>query len=511
MTSRGTWGGGRPTLKDGLSALSVALLLIPQSMAYAELAGLPGFHGLYASAIPLIAAAVFVSCPYLQTGPVALTSLLTYGALVPLAPAGSAEFVGAAALLALIVGVSRAVLGLARAGWVSYLMSQPVLRGFTTGAAVLIILSQVPAALGVEPASGGPVQAVVEALAAPDKWDPTAVLIAVVSLIAMVGFRYLGPLFPGALVVVIGGILMANGLEYQGPTVGEIPAGLPPLNLGLPWRMAPQLLLPGVIIALVGFADAAAIARTFASRERKHWDPDREFLAQGTANIVAGLVGGLPVGGSFSRSSLAQLSGATTRWSGALTGLAVLIFLPFTHLVSPLPKAVLSAIVVVAVSGLVRPRRLIALWQLSKGQAMVAWTTLTLCLLLAPRIEQALLLGVLFSLATHVWRERRAAFHSQVEGSTLRIRAVGVLWFASAPRLQEEILDYLAEAGGVKKVVIDLSGLGRIDLSGALILKEVADEMEAAGIDVSVERIPNHSQRIIGNVFELDGEGPAPS
>ena len=505
MTTRTGWGSGAPTVKDVLSAISVALLLIPQSMAYAELAGLPGFHGLYASAIPLIAAAFFVSCPFLQTGPVALTSLLTYGALVPLVPAGGEAFVGAAALLALIVGVSRAVIGLAKAGWVSFLMSQPVLRGFTTGAALLIILSQIPAALGLASPSGGPVQAVVGALTMIDSWDPKAIAIFVAATALMMGFRYLGPLFPGALVVVVGGIVGASLIGYSGPVVGEIPSGLPPLSLDLPWRMGPQLLLPGVVIALVGFADTAAIARTYASRERKHWNPDREFFAQGVANIAAGFFGGLPVGGSFTRSSLAHLSGAATKWSGALTGIVVLVFLPFTYLVSPLPKPVLSAIVVVAVSGLARPRPMMELWHLSKGQAIVAWTTLGLCLVLAPRIEQALLLGVLFSLATHVWRERRAAFRGEVEGNTLRIRAVGVLWFASAPRLQEEILELMAEVGGVKSVVIDLSGLGRIDLSGAMVMKDVVDEMESAGLDVSFEGIPEHSRRIIGNVFKTAG------
>ena len=131
-----------------MAGLSVALLIIPQSMAYAELAGLPSVHGLYASALPLVAAGLFASCPYLQTGPVALTALLTHGALITIATPGSREYVGAAALLALIVGLTRLAIAIVRAGKVTYLMSQPVVRGFTSGAAILILLSQFPSTLG---------------------------------------------------------------------------------------------------------------------------------------------------------------------------------------------------------------------------------------------------------------------------------------------------------------------------------------------------------------------------
>lgn len=481
----------------------MALVLIPQGLAYAEVAGLPTVHGLYASAAPLLAAALFASCPYLQTGPVALTALLTYGALVPLAEAGTSAYVGAAALLALVVGATRLLIGLLKAGWVSYLMSQPVLTGFTSGAAILIIFTQVPGALGMGAGGRGPVAAFLGVMSDPQAWNSMAVALTVMTMVVSLGARRIHPLLPGALLAAVLGIVFSVRLGYSGPVVGEVSAQLPPVSGGIPWGLGPGLLLPGVVIALVGFAESAAIAQAFASRERARWNPDQEFLSQGVANLAAGIFSGFPVGGSFSRSSLNHLSGATTRWSGAFTGLAVLLILPFTSLLAPLPKAVLSGVVIAAVAGLVRPRQLIGLWRLSRVQAMVAWATFALCLLLSPRVEQAVLLGVLISLAAHVWRERLAAFDIEMDGRTLRIDARGVLWFASAPRLQEQILSELAEATDVDEVVIDLSGLGRIDLTGALVLRRILDEVGAVGVRGSLVEVPPHAARILDNVIRL--------
>ena len=489
--------------RDLLAGLTVALVLVPQSLAYAELAGLPNVHGLYASAVPLIAAAVFASCPYLQTGPVALTALLTYGALVPLAPVAGETYVGAAALLALIVGVTRVAIGLMKTGWVSYLMSQPVLVGFTSGAAVLIILSQVPGALGVTQGARGPVAGSVAALLSPDHWNLTALGMAAMTLAVTLLSRRLHALLPGALIAMLAGIAFSMRVGYDGPVVGSVVAQLSPMSLGLPWSMAPQLLLPGVVIALVGFAEAAAIAQTFASRERARWDPDKEFLSQGAANLAAGIFSGFPVGGSFSRSSLIHLAGAVTRWSSAVTGVALLLFLPFTELLAPLPKAVLAGVVIASVTGLVRPRQLWSYWRLSRVQALVAWATFGLCIILSPRVEQAVLLGVLFSLGAHMWRERRAGFYFELDGRVLRIEAQGVLWFASAPRLQEQILSQLAEAGDVDELVINLGGLGRIDLTGALVLKRILDEAGAVGIKGSLKDVPPHARRILDNVLRM--------
>ncbi len=485
-----------------VAGLSVALLIIPQSMAYAELAGLPSVHGLYASAVPLMAAGLLASCPYLQTGPVALTALLTHGAVATVVPAGSPEYVGAAALLALLVGVARIVVGLVQAGKVTYLMSQPVLRGFTSGAAILILLSQFPSTLGMAGGSeAGLVRNTIRVLSSPGSWSLAAALLAALTAAVTLLARRIHHLFPGALVAVVGGVLFSALSGYGGPVVGEIPGSLPPFSLALPWSLLPQLVVPGAVIALVGFAESTAISRSFATRDRVAWNPDREFVAQGAANLASGVFSGFPVDGSFSRSSLNHLSGAWSRWSGMVTGLAVLVFLPFAGLLSALPKAVLAGIVIAAVAGLVQPRLIVGVWRLSRIQALVVWFTLGMCLLLTPRIEQALLLGILLSLAIHVWRERRAGFESRKEGSILHLEVTGILWFASAPRLEEAIVERLNRSDGVTEVVLHLDGLGRIDLTGALALKRIVDAVGGSGVPATLAGVPPQTRELIDNVF----------
>ena len=496
------WKDRRGTSRDVVAGVSVALLIIPQSMAYAELAGLPGVHGLYASAVPLLAAGLFASCPYLQTGPVALTALLTHGALVTLAPPGSPEYIRAAALLALLVGVARLIVGLAQAGKITYLMSRPVLRGFTSGAAILILLSQFPSTLGLARASeSGLVGNTLAVLASPGSWSPAAAVLTTLTVAVTLLARRVHPLFPGALVAVAGGVAYSALTGYAGPVVGDVPGSLPPFSAALPWGMLPQLVVPAAVIALVGFAESTAIARSFATRERAVWSPDREFVAQGAANFASGLFAGMPVDGSFSRSSLNHLSGAGSRWSGMVTGLAVLVFLPFAGLLSLLPRAVLAGVVIAAVAGLVQPKVLASVWRLSRIQALLVWLTLALCLLLAPRIEQALLIGILLSLAIHVWRERRAALRSRVDGEVLHMEVSGTLWFASAPRLEEAISERLAAAGEAAEVVIHLDGLGRIDLTGALALKEVVDSLVRSGVPATLAGVPPQARDLIDNVF----------
>ena len=258
---RGSWAA------DAVAGVSVALVLIPQSMAYAELAGMPPWHGLYAAAAAPILAAPFVSSRYLQTGPVALTCLLTAGALAGSAAPASPEYVGLAAVLALVVGLARLVIGVMRWGGVAWLMSQPVLRGFTVGAALLIVGSQLPSALGARPDGGKVLDRAIAALSAPAGWTWGAVGLSVVTIALMMGGRRVHRLFPGVLVAAAIGIAASAAGLPVGPLIGDVPAGLPPLSLDLPWSSLPSLLVSGVVIALVGFAEASSISRTFAAED----------------------------------------------------------------------------------------------------------------------------------------------------------------------------------------------------------------------------------------------------
>ena len=399
----------RPVPADLLAGLSVAMVLVPQSMAYAELAGLPQHLGLFASALPPILAAFFASSPYLQTGPVALTSLLTFGALAGLSEVGTPDYVAMAALLALLVGVTRLLLGVFRLGMVTYLMRDPVVTGFTSAAAILILASQMPKAFGVAAPTGGVLWRAGWALGHVNHWEATSVAIAMVTVgLVLAGRRVVHRLFPGALLAVAGGVVLSRATDYAGPVVGEVPTGLPDLSLDIPWGSTGTLLVGGVLIALVGYAEPASIARVFADEDGQRWSADREFVSQGVANVAAAVSGAFPVGGSFSRSSLNRLAGAQTRWSGLVTGVAVLAFLPFADVLAPLPRATLGGVVIAAVVGLVRPVALVSMVRRSSADALVAWATFAATLTLAPRVEQGVLVGILLSLAVGL-RTRRTA------------------------------------------------------------------------------------------------------
>ncbi len=485
-----------------IAGLSVAVVLIPQSLAYAELAGLPPHYGLYAALLPPIAAAVFASSRYLQTGPVAMTSLLTLGALAGLASTGTVEYIRLAALLALVVGVTRVTLGLMRVGWIAYLMSHPVLVGFTAAAAILIAASQLPTALGVTGGNDGLLARAVDSATAPGTWDVPSVWLSATTVALVLGGRRVHRLFPGVLVAVLVGTTYSVWAGYAGPRLGAVPAGLPPFSLDLPWGSLPAVVVPGLVIALVGFAEAAAISRTFASQDRSVWSPDREFVSQGIANLASGISAGFPVGGSFSRSSLNRLAGARSRWSGAITGLGVLAFLPAAGVLAPLPRGILGAIVIAAVAPLMTVRPMIAMGRHSRPQAAIAWVTFVLTLVLAPHIERAVLVGAAFAVLVHLWRELPVLVHSEYADGTLRLIPQGVLFFASAPGLHTRFALELAAHPEADRLTIDLRRLGRIDYAGALALRSVMEDARSAGLAVGLEHVPDHARRILGSVLD---------
>ncbi len=491
----------RPSPRDLVAGISVALILIPQSLAYAEIAGVPSYVGLYAAALPPLAAAVVASSPYLQTGPVAMTALLTFGVLSPLAEPGSGEFVALAALLAVMVGAVRVIFGLLRAGLVAYFMSQPVLLGFTSGAAILITASQLPGALGVSPGDGGLLGEAFRALVAPGDWHIAAMGLAAVTAVIVLGGRRLSRVFPGVLIAVVVGLVWSIGAGYEGAIVGDIPAGLPPFSLDLPWSETGALLVGAVVIALVGFAEPAAIARTFAAQDRATWDPDQEFVSQGLANLAAGVSGGFPVGGSFSRSSVNKLAGGRTRWSGAITGLAVLAFLPVAGILSDLPRAVLSAIVIVAVVQLIRVDQIWRIWPTSRPQAAVAGATFVATLAFSPRIDIAVLFGIGLGVAVHLARELGTSIASSYVDKTLTVRPIGVMYFGSTPAMEEILFEQLSQHPEAERLEINLEQLGRIDFTGATALHAFVADAKGAGLDVCIVSVPAHAVRMIKSVF----------
>ncbi len=492
---------------DVVAGLSVAVVAVPQSLAYADLAGMPAVTGLYCTALPPLVAALFASSPYLQTGPVAVTALLTYGALSTRAEPGSAEYVTLGLGLALMVGLVRIAFGLFRAGWVAYLMSQPVLLGFVPAAAIIIATSQLTKAVGVSDAPDYENQVFQAgwALGHPGHWQAEAVVVSIATVAVIIGGRRWHALFPGVLLAAVAATVVSASGGYPGAAVDNIPSGLPPLTFDdLPWSDLGSLALPGLVIALVGFTEAASISRRFAAEDRSRWSADREFVSQGAANVTAALSGGFPCGGSFSRSAVARLSGARTRLSGAVAGLAVLAFLPFAFLLEPLPLACLAGIVISAVFSLLRFRAMWALWRVSFPQALIAWGTFAATLLLAPRIDIAVLIGVGASLAVFIWRALRLDVDVEVTGDQLTLVPRGVLWFGTAQRLATAMLDALPDHPEIRAVEIDLSRLGRVDTTGALVLSGMLQQARETGLTAGVTNVPPQSQDLTTRILNSE-------
>ena len=401
----------RPGSGDIIAGISVALLALPQGFAYAELAGMPAKYGLYAAAIPSILAAIFASSPYLQTGPVALTALLTYGALEGLAQPFSPEFIELAALLALSVGVIRLILGILKLGKIAHLLTDAVITGFTTGAAILIIFSQLPKSLGVDGVDGGVLLAGWKSISNPELWEFNAILFSIATIIVIFGGRFLHRLFPGVLIAVVCGIAISKATDYSGPVVGELSGGFISLKFSFEWGSLTDLLLPAIIIAIVGFAEPAAIARTFAKEGKSNWNPNKEFVSQGVANLASAISNSFPVGGSFGRSSLNKIAGAETPWAGAITGVFVLAVLPLVFFLEELPSAILGATVIGAVIKLIKPLEFFKLVVDETQQGLIATGTLIATLLTAPRIDRGIVIGLGLSLIGYFFDRFRLNKH----------------------------------------------------------------------------------------------------
>ncbi len=498
---------GRLSIAPGdlVAGVSVAAVLVPQSLAYAQLAGMPAYRGLYAAAFPPIAAALLASSPYLQTGPVALTSLLTFGALTAHAPPGSDEYVALGVLLALVVGLTRVLIGLLRAGVVAYLVSRPMLLGFLPAAAILIVASQLPAALGVSTGEDGILRRAADALAHPGDWIWAAIGLAIVTGILVAASPRVHRLLPGVIIAIGIGLVVGSAVD-AGAEVGPIPAGIVDPVFDLPWSELPSIAGAGVIIALVGFVEASSIARTFAAQERRRWDSDREFVGQGASNIASALAGGFPVGGSFSRSALNRSAGARTRWSGVVAGVVVLAFIPFASALSSLPEAVLAGIVIAAVLPLIRPLPLLRLARYSRPQFAVGIVTFALTLALSPHVERAIVAGVGLSIAVHLWRELRLEVPSWRDGDTLHLRPRGVLYFGTERRIEDAFLALIADHPDARRVAVHLDGLGRIDTTGALALRALLDDARRAGLEVDVLDVRPRWRKLVERVIQSEAD-----
>jgi SulP family sulfate permease len=512
--------------QDGLAALIVTLMLIPQSLAYAMLAGLPPVSGLYASLLPLLLYAVFGSSRTMAVGPVAVVSLMTAAALQPLFPEGGPAYAGAALLLALMSGLILTLMAFLRLGFIANFLSHPVISGFISASGLLIAIGQVKHLLGIS-VSGENLLQLVPAIfkALPTTHWPT-LLIGILSLAWLWWARArLRPLLQrmglsaqaagnlakaGPVLAIILAILAVKGLQLDQTgvkVVGAIPQGLPGLTLpSLDLHLALQLFPAALLISLVGFVESVSVGQTLAAKQRQRIEPDSELLGLGAANLGAALSGGFPVTGGFARSVVNHDAGAQTPMAGVFTAAGIAFSaLLLTPLLHDLPQAVLAATIIVAVLSLVDLGSLKRTWQYSRQDGTAQLATLLGVLLIG--VEAGILIGVGLSLLLFLYRTSRP--HVAVVGlvpgsehfrnvqrfdvieapSVLSLRVDESLYFPNARFLEERISELIASRPRVRHLVLMCPGVNLIDASALDSLETIAERLHTAGVQLHLSEV----------------------
>jgi len=402
----------RRRLRSDLSAgLTVGVMLIPQGMAYALIAGMPPIYGLYASLVPIVVYAFMGSSRQLAVGPVAIISLLVAAGVAPLADGDPQRYVELALLLALMVGVLQLGMGLLRFGFLTNFLSHPVLAGFTSAAALIIGASQLRHLVGVELPSGHEVHRIVAALASElGAVQPLTLALGLGGILLLVGMRRWAPAVPGALALVIlaAGAVWALDLQAVGvQVVGEVPGGLPAPTLPpLEFQAVVDLLPAALTIALVGFMESIAVAKVYATRNRYDVNANQELVALGMANVAGAFFRAFPTTGGFSRTAVNDRAGAGSGVAALISaGVIALTLLFLTDLFYHLPNAALAAIIMVAVAGLVDWREARHLWRTDRQD--LAMFAVTFAATLTVGIEAGIVVGVVASLVALLYRSSR--------------------------------------------------------------------------------------------------------
>ncbi len=503
------------TLKvDLLAGLTVALVLVPQSMAYAQLAGLPAYYGLYASFLPPMIAAIFGSSRQLATGPVAVVSLMTAAALEPIASANPEGFLVYATLLAVLVGVFQISLGLLRLGVLVDFLSHPVVVGFTNAGAIIIATSQLSKLFGVsvEKAEHHYETVYRTFQAAADHMHWPTFLMALFSIALMFGLKRWRPNWPNVLIAVVVCILISKFSGYAasgGAIVGDIPRGLPGISFPrFELDAIMQLATSAVVIALIGFMEAISIAKAMAARTRQRLDVNQELVGQGLSNVASGLFNGYAVSGSFSRSAVNIDAGARTGFSSIVTGFIVGITLLFlTPLLFHLPQATLAAIIIMAVIGLVNIESVKHAWKAEKHDGIVAVTTFVLTLVMAPHLDKGILVGVVLSMVFFIYRTMRPRFAilSRFHDATFRdldvhpeletcknivlLRFDMSLYYANAGYFENKMLGIFADHQDAKFIILDAEGINTLDATGEMVLSQLCERFKVAGVTLLIARM----------------------
>ena len=509
---------------DILAGLTVAIVLIPQSMAYALLAGLPPIYGLYAATLAPLIGAMWGSLRQLATGPIAIMSLLVLTTLSPIAEPGSTEFIELAVLLSLMVGIIYLAIGLVKMGEIMSFISHSAVKGFTAAAALIIIATQLPHFIGIQVARHEYIfPQLLEIVATLPQLHWPTLLIGCVAYALIDGIKRIRPNFPSsivALVVTTVAVVVLNLDQHGVKIVGETPSGLPlPRLVRLDFEVISSLIGPAVVIAFVSFAETYSVGKAISTQTKQRLDVDQEFVGQGLANIIGSFFQAYPVSGSFSRTAINYAAGGKTGISSAVSSVAVVLaLLFFTPLLTYIPKATLAALVINAVLMLFNPKEVFKLWKMNRDDGIVAITVFVISLLAKP--DYALLLGVMMSLMFFLWKTmhpRIVRISKDTEydifanadlfelpscPQILHLRSDNLIYFANADYTIENIIERLDNFETVPKfVLLDLQAMGFIDITGIEELRALLDETKSRNVRLAFMGV----HRPVQEVFESSG------
>lgn len=504
---------------DGVAAIIVTIMLIPQSLAYAMLAGLPAQIGLYASIMPLIAYAIFGTSRTLAVGPVAVVSLMTLTAASTIAPPGSAQFIAAALVLALLSGLFLLLMGLFKLGFLANLLSHPVVSGFITASGIIIATSQLKSILGIKASGAAMPELVTSLFSSIGTVNIPTLVIGVLATAFLFWVRKgLKPLLmrlglkaraadltaktgPIAAVAASTIATIVFGLEAKGvQVVGDIPQSLPPFSVPLiDLELWKTLAIPALLLSIIGFVESVSVGQTLAAKRRQRIDPDQELVGLGAANLSAAFSGGYPVTGGFARSVVNFDAGAETPAAGAFTAIGIAIAALFlTPFLASLPIATLAATIIVAVLSLVDLKTPRTIWLYSKTDFAAMAATIGITLLAG--VEPGVIAGVALSLALFLWRSSRP--HAAIVGRVpetehfrnierhnvftdpriLTIRIDESLTYLNARWLEEFILEQVADHKDVRHVILMCSAVNAIDASALESIEAVNHRLDDANI-----------------------------
>lgn len=510
--------------RDLVAGLTVAVVLIPQSMALAMLAGMPPVYGLYTASMTPIVGALWGSLRQLATGPIAITSLLVLTSVSPHAEPGSERFIEIACLLALLVGTIYLVIALLRFGIFMSFISHAVVKGFTSAAALIIIATQLPGLLGVHVDHHEYIfPMLVDIGRALPATNLTALGIGALGFVTIYGIKRINQRLPASLFALVFTTLavILLDLEQNGiAIVGFVPSGFPSPSLpALDFEILSTLFGSAVVIALVSFAETYSVGKSITDKTKQRANVNQEFFGQGMANVVSSLFHGFPVSGSFSRTAINYAAGAKTGISGIISGLMVIASLLFlTPLFTHVPRAALSALVISAVLLLFRPWDIVPVWKTDKKDGAVALLVFVLALFSKP--DYALLIGIIISLMFYLWKTMHPRVvritkdpfgsgflnanrhHNPVCDQIMHLRGYNSLYFGNAEYYTEIIRRELEKnRGKTRFLLLDFEAVGFVDSTALDELELLLEEVKKQGISIGFIDI----HRPVEATFECSG------